>query len=156
MTAIAHDNLAVFYWGLTVAGTPPTYAPTVANITASTRLVGVTAFSLPSSESEVDTSDIDGLYDTAVVGRSKAGPITLTLKRDDTTETAGWDLFTFRQNGFVIYSPFGPAIVGKKVLVYPAQVGQKQPAGFAKNSVVTFDVNFYVRLEPNVDATVVA
>lgn len=156
MTAVAHDNNDVFYWAATVAGTAPNYAPTVANITAATRLVGVTAFDLPSSESEVDTSDIDGLYDTSVVGTSKAGPITLTMKRDDTDEADGWDLFEFRDTGFLIYSPFGAAILASKVLVYPAQVGQKRPASYARNTVTTFDVSLYVTDEPNIDAVVAA
>ena len=154
MTAVVHDDTVVWYFADTVASTS---APTVANITAATRLVGITNYTLNFSEAEVDTSDIDGLYDTAVVGTSKAGPITLTMKRDDTDESDAWELFTFRDVGYLIRSPFAPTpAAAGKVEVYPAQVGQKQPAGYSRNAVQTFDVNFYVTDEPDTDAVVAA
>jgi hypothetical protein len=153
VTAVIHDDNVVWYWANTVASVS---APTVANITAATRLVGITGYTLNFSENEVDTSDIDGLYDTAVVGTSKAGPITLTMKRDDADESDGWDLFEFRDTGYLIRSPFGAAVASAKVEVYPSQVGQKQPSNYARNTVQSFDVNFYVTDEPDTDARVAA
>lgn len=151
MTAVAHDDVVKWYWAASVAS-----PPTVANITAATLIPGITDYQTNFSEAEVDTSDIDGIYDTAVVGTSKAGPITLTMKRDDTDETDGWDLFEFRETGFLVRAAFGPAILASKVEVYPVQVGQKRPDNYARNTVQKFSVNFYVTDEPSMDAVIAA
>lgn len=156
MTALAHDGKVVWYWAPAVAGTPPAYAPTVAQITASTRILRITDFQTPSSEAEVDTADIDTIYDTSVVGTSKVGPIVLTMKRDDTSEVGSWDLFVFRTNGFLIKSKNGVAILASKVEVYPVQTGQKRVEGYGRNATQKFSVSFYVTSQPNLDATVAA
>ncbi len=156
MPALAHDGNVVWYWATTVAGAPPNYAPTVADIAAATKIPRITNYETPSSEAEVDVSDIDTTYDTSVVGTSKAGPINLTIKRDDNSETNTWDLFVFRMNGFLIKSKKGAAVVGSKVEVYPVQVGQRRPSGYSRNAVQDFQVSFYVTAEPNINATVIA
>ncbi len=157
MAALAHDDRVVWYWATTVAGTAPNYAPTVANITAATRIPNITNYDTPSSEAEVDVSDIDSMYDTSVVGTTKAGPITLTMKRDDTTETNTWDLFdTPREPGFLIKSKDGAPVATDKVEVYPVQVGQRRPEGYSRNTAQKFMVSFYVTAEPNLSATVAA
>lgn len=153
MTAVAHDDIVKWYWAETVASVS---APTAANITAAALLTGITNYTLSFSEAEVDTSDIDGLYDTAIVGTSKAGPITITQKRDDTDESSGYDLWEFRDTGYLIRSPFGAATASSKVEVYPAQVGQVRPAGYARNTVQMFEVNFYITDEPDTKAVVAA
>ena len=153
MTALAHDGNVVWYFAATVASTA---APTVANITAATRIPNITSYDTPSSEAEVDTSGIDDIYDTSVVGTSKAGPIVLTMKRDDTSETNTWDLLDFRTNGFLIKSKKGAAILASKVEVYPVQIGQRRPEGYGKNATQKFAVSFYVTSAPNLDAVVAA
>jgi hypothetical protein len=153
MTAPVFDDTTYVYWLDTVASLA---APTVANITAGTLLPGVTNFDTPSSEAEVDTSDIYSIYDTSIVGTSKAGPITLTIKRDDTDESDTWDLLEFRDTGVLVFSDFGPAVATSKVRVYPVQVGQRRPAGYGRNTVQTFDVSFYVTSDPELDAVVAA
>lgn len=153
MTAVAHDDNVHIYFAQTVASTT---SPTVANITAATLIPGITNFDTPSSENEVDTSDIDTTYDTSIVGTNKAGPITLTMKRDNASETNGWELFTFRDDGYLIFSRFGPAVASSKVEVYPVQVGQRRPSSYSRNALQTFDVSFYVTSEPELDGRVVA
>lgn len=153
MTALAHDGNVIWYFAPTVASVA---APSVANITAATRILNITNYDTPSSEAEVDTSGIDDVYDTAVVGTSKAGPITLTMKRDDTLETASWDLMVFRTVGFLIRSKKGVAVVGTKVEVFPVQIGQRRNEGYGKNATQKFVVSFYVTSAPNLAAVVVA
>ncbi len=154
MTALAHDGNVVWYFAPTVASVA---APTVANINAATRITGITNYTTPSSEAEVDTSGIDDIYDTAVVGTSKVGPIELTMKRDDTTETTSFDLFVFRTNGFLIRSKQGVAnVAGKKVEVYPVQIGQRRLEGYGKNATQKFMVSFYVTSQPNLASVVAA
>lgn len=154
MTALAHDDNVKWYWATTVASTA---APTAANITAATLIPSITNYAMPMSEAEVDYSDIDSMYDTSGVGTTKAGPITLTIKRDDTDEADTWDLFGVpRTAGFLIRSPFGPAIAASKVEVFPVQVGQRRPASYGRNTAQMFDVAFYVTAEPNLDAVVTA
>lgn len=157
MVAIAHDDAVVWYWATAVAGTPPAYAPTAANIAAATRIPLITNYDTPSGEAEVDVSDIDSNYDTGIVGTTKAGPIVLTMKRDSGTEANTWALFdTVREAGFLIKTLDGPATVGAKCEVYPVQVGQRRPASYARNAAQKFDVAFYVTSEPKLDAVVVA
>lgn len=154
MTAVAHDGNVKIYFATTVASTA---APTVANISAATLLPGVTNFQTPNSEAEVDYSDVDSLYDTGGVGTTKAGPIVLTMKRDDTDESDTWELLdTPRATGFLIFSRFGAAVATSAVEVYPVQVGQRRPASYARNTAQMFDVSFYVTSAPNLDAVVAA
>lgn len=153
MTALAHDGNVNWYWATSVASMT---APTVANITAATRIPAITNFETPSSEAEVDTSGVDSTYDTSVVGTSKAGPINLTIKRDDDDESDTWDLFVFQSTGYLIKSPFGAAIATSKVEVYPVQVGQRRPGGYSRNAVQDFQVSFYVTSAPELDAVVAA
>ena len=159
MTAIAHDGVVDFFWLPAVAIIA---TPTVAELTAGVRIPLITNYDIPSSESEVDTSGVDDIYDTSVVGTSKAGPMVLTIKRYDTSETNTWDLFDFRENGFLVRLPFGgsgaagvPAATDK-CEVYPAQVGQKRPEGYTRNATQKFMVSFYITSAPNVDAAVIA
>jgi hypothetical protein len=159
MTAIAHDGNVKWYWLPAVAAIA---TPTLAEMTAGTLVPEITNYDTPASESEVDTSGIDDVYDTSVVGTSKAGPIVLTMKRDDTSEVATWDLFVFRDTGFLVKLPFGgggaagaPA-ADDKAEVYPAQVGQKRPEGYGRNTTQKFMVSFYVTSDPDIDAAIVA
>ncbi len=154
MTALAHDGQVVWYFLPTVASVA---APTVANINAGTRITNITNYTLPSSEAEVDVSGIDDIYDTSVVGTSKVGPIELTMKRDDTSETANFDLLVFRTNGFLVRSKSGVAnVAAKKVEVYPVQIGQRRLEGYGKNATQKFMVSFYVTSQPNITAVVAA
>jgi hypothetical protein len=153
MTALAHDDQVAWYWLPTVASVA---APTVANIAAGTRLTGVVGYDTPASESEVDVSDIDSLYDTSVVGTTKVGPIVLTFKHDDTADTM-WELLdTPRLSGFLLKSIEGIVIATTKVQVYPVQMGQRRDEGYARNTVQRFMVSFYVTSEPNLDAVIAA
>lgn len=157
MTAVAHDGIVQFYWAPTVANIA---APKVSELTGATRLLGIVSYTIPSSEAEVDTSGIDDLYDTAVVGTTKAGPIELTFKRDDTDESQGWDLFDLRDTGFLIRLPFGGTgalgapVATDKAEVYPVQAGQNRPDSYGRNTVQKFMVSFYVTSAPNKDAVI--
>lgn len=153
MTALAHDGNVVWYFATTVASVS---APTVANITAATRILNITGYTIPASEAAVDISGIDDIYDTEVVGTSKAGPIQITMKRDDTLETTSWDLMVFRTNGYLIRSKKGVAILASKVEVYPVQIGQRLIEGYGKNTAQKFAVNFYVTSQPSLTAVVAA
>jgi len=154
VTALAHDDLVKWYWVPTIGDIS---APTVAEQTAGTLIPGITNYSTPNSESEVDTSDIDSLYDTSVVGTTKSGPIEITMKRDDTDETDTWDLFsTVRQAGYLMKAINGVPVASDKVEVYPVQVGTRRPESYSRNTAQKFMVNFYVTSEPDLDATLTA
>ncbi len=155
MTALAHDDNVKWYWAPAIANVS---APTVAEvITAGTLVPNITNYSTPSSEAEVDVAGVDDLYDVSVVGTAKAGPIELTIKRDDTDEIDTWDLFsTFRQNGYLVKAFKGIPVATEKVEVYPAQVGQRRPEGYGRNTAQKFMVSFYVTSDPDLDATLTA
>lgn len=155
MTALAHDGNVKWYWVPTIADIS---APTVAEaITAGTLIPHITNYATPASEAEVDVADIDDLYDVSVVGTAKAGPIEMTIKRDDTDETDTWDLFsTFRQTGYLMKSKDGVPIATDVVEVYPVQVGQRRPEGYGRNTAQKFMVSFYVTSDPDLDAVLTA
>jgi len=159
MTAIAHDGVVQWFW---LPACAVVATPTLAEMTAGERLTDITNYDTPASESSVDTSGIDDIYDTSVVGTSAAGPIVLTFKRDDASETGSWDALEFRDNGFLVKLPFGgsgasaaPAATDKAE-VYPGQVGQKRPEGYGRNTTQKFMVSIYVTAAPNVDAALIA
>lgn len=155
MTALAHDNNVKWYWVPTIADIS---APTVAEaITAGTLIPLITNYDTPSSEAEVDVSGVDDLYDLAVVGTTKSGPIELTMKRDETDESDTWDLFsTVRANGYLMKSINGVPVATDAVEVYPVQVGQRRPEGYGRNNSQKFMVSFYVTSTPDLDATLTA
>lgn len=155
MTALAHDGNVKWYWTTTIADIS---VPTVAEvITAGTLLPEITNYDTPSSENEVDTAGVDDLYDLAVVGTTKSGPITLTFKHDDTDETDTWDLFnTVRTNGYLVKSINGVPVATDNVQVYPVQVGQRRPEGYGRNATQKFMVSFYVTADPDLDAVLTA
>ena len=131
--------------------------PTTAEMGAGTRLTGITNFQTPTSEATVDTSDIDTSYDTLEVGTSSDGPITMTFKKfkPDGTLSDMWSLFTFKETGYLVYSPSTPDPgTGDHVEVRPVQVGRRRSAGYSRNTTQTFDVMFYVHSEPNDAATI--
>lgn len=132
-------------------------APTVAEVVTAGALVAkMTNFSTPFNQAAVDTSDTRSAFDTSIGGTTSAGPLVLTLKRDDTDESDGWDLFQLRDTGFIVVDRRGPFTAADPVEVYPVEVGQRLPAGFTKNAVVTFDVNFFVSEAPELDAVAAA
>lgn len=151
MTAVTHQQVQWYY--LPAVG-DPNLNPTTAEIGAGDRIKALVNYTSPGTEAEVDTSTTDSSYDTSVVGTSKVGPIVLTIQRDDEDETDTWDLFTFRDTGFLLRSPFGDPDTGAKVSVYPVQAGRRREAGFSKNAVQADEISFYVTDEPNVDAVV--
>jgi hypothetical protein len=159
MPAVSHDDIVQWHFVPTITNIA---APTVAQINAGDRILGITNYTMPASEAEVDVSDIDSQYDTSVVGTNKVGPIELTLKRDDTDESAGWDLFTFRDSGYLVRLPFGGSgALGVPAAtdlceVYPVIVGQKRNEGYGRNAAQKFMVSFYVHEEPSVDSVVAA
>ena len=154
MTAVAHDGTVKIYFATTVASLA---APTVANITAATLIPNVTNFQTPNSESMIDAADIDAEYDNEIIGTGKAGPIVLTIKRDDTDESDGWELFdTPKAVGYLIFSRFGAAVADSKVEVYPVQVGRRRPASYGRNALQTFEIPFAVTDDPELDAVVAA
>ncbi len=146
-----HDGVVRFYFLPTVASTA---APTVANITAGTRLTKFTSYTMPSSEAEVDTSVVDSTYDTTSIGTSKAGPIEITFQYLD--NDAMVSLLVFRSTGFLMRSRTGLITAGTKVEVYPVEIGRRRNDDYGRNKEQMFMVNFGVRAEPNIDAVIAA
>lgn len=141
------------YWATAVADIN---APTLVEIQAATRFTKVTkdGWAPNFSENAVDTSDIDTAYDSEVPGSWKAGPIAITMKRDDTDESYTYDLMVRNSDGFIIASPFGVPQSGSKVMVFPARIGITQHANSAANEAQKFTTQFFVTSEPALRAIV--
>lgn len=132
-------------------------APTTAEIAAGVNITSFitkdgVAFNI--SEGEVDISTLDSDFNATVGGGWGSG-VQLTMMRDSTTETNGWNLCVKGTQGFLLVSPFGLAIATSKVYVFPSEMGQPSPANSAANEKQTFTEKFFATSEPNLKAVVV-
>lgn len=137
-------------------------APTVAEITAGDylgRLVTKDGAALGVSQNRVEAAAIDELFDAERMGSWGARPV-LTIYRDDTDESDGWDLVSNGETGFLFISPFqatpGAEAAGDPAYVLPAEMGVPMPQDSGANSPQTFKLEFAVTSEPDLDATVAA
>lgn len=146
-----HDDTVAFYFVPTVSNIA---APTVAQITAGDRLTKITNYTMSSDEAEVDTSDIDSMYDTTDVGTSKVGPIEITFKYQDNEDMV--ELLVFRSRGYLIRSRTGSVAATTEVEVYPVTIGKQRPEGYSRNAEQKFAVKFHVHSEPDEHAIVAA
>lgn len=144
------------------------FAPTIANINAPTmvELAAGTDFTpfttkdgvnTPSTQNMVDSASINETFDAQRVG-SWGGPVTLTMFRDDTDESDGWDAITRGLEGFLVIGRFSPDGIGTgdKVEVYPVEAHQPVTLPSAGNEMQRFTAQFAVTSQPDLDATVVA
>ncbi len=155
MPRATHEQNVKIYWATTVASKT---APTAANITAATNMtanVTKDGVSLGFSENMVDNAAIDSAFDAQSTG-SYGSQIAITMFRDTGSEASSFGLMVRGTNGFLIRSPFGPAIAGSKVDVFPAQIGVTQLANSAANENQKFTVNFAVTDAPALNVTVAA
>lgn len=138
-------------------------APTVAEIAAGDylgRLITKDGASLGVSQNRIDVASIDELFDAQRMGSWGATP-SLSIYRDDATETDGWDLVANGTIGFLLISPFqavpgaAPA-AGDPAYVFPTEMGVPQPGDSGANSPQMFVLDFAVTSEPELDATVAA
>lgn len=102
-------------------------APTVAEITAGDRLVKITkdGVNVTMSEGEVDIGDLDTVFNGKLPGGISAS-LDLTIKRDDTDESATYDLTVRDAAGYLVYAPFGLAVATSKVAVFPGVWGTRR------------------------------
>lgn len=144
------------YWATTVANKA---APTVAEITAATAIVGFTAkdgLEVNINGNKVDSSTLAETFDAQVPG-SWGADVKLKMFRDNTADTA-WNLSVYGTNGFLIVDRFRASgtlpSAGHKVEVYPAAMLQPAPGNTAANEVMTFTLEIAVTSQPNLSATV--
>lgn len=153
MTRPVYEGQYKVYWLTSCASIA---APTVAEIAAGKyigALVTKDGVALNVTENAVDTASIDDTFDSQVGGSYGLKP-ELTLMRDDTTETNGWDLIVKGTNGFLLIGQFGSVATTKKCIVIPAQMGIGKPINSATNTVQKFTVAFFATAAPNFKAVV--
>lgn len=145
------------HWLTTVVSTA---APTVAEIGAGVymgRLLAKDGIELGVSQNRVDIPVIDELFDSERMGSWGVRP-SLTIYRDDTSETEGFDLAVSGATGFLVISPFqatpGTEAIGDPAYVMPAEMGVVMPADSGANSPQTFKLDFAVTSEPNLKAVI--
>lgn len=133
-------------------------APTVAQITGGTYLgtmLTKDGVALNVSQSSVDTAGIDSLWDTQIGGSAGMTP-ELTMFRDGTDESDGYDLIVQGTNGFLVICPFGVPVAAKKVIVIPIEMGIAKPTNSAANEAQKFTVSFFMTGAPQMQAVVAA
>jgi hypothetical protein len=160
MADIVVDGNVQVWFVTTLASTT---APTVAEITAGTKLGpvlradGVENFD-PTGE-RVDTTSIESTFSTSVPGRTSFGDTALVLKKQDGTDTVYTALGTPNTNGYIVMR-FGVAAgtapaASQKVDVYPVQLGTAGKI-IEQGQVVRYRVPLTVTAVPSYEATVAA
>lgn len=110
------------------------------------------------AQNAVETTSLLSTFVTSVPGTS-GGPITITLKRDNTpANDTAWNLFKTGPSGYLVAREgqgggAGAWTAGDKVQVYPGKAHKALPSATATNTVRTFTVTWHPSAEPNLDAT---
>lgn len=156
MARVPYENKLKVYWATAIANTA---APTVAEITSAGKYLGsflapdATNFGM--SQARVDTRNIDGAWNTEVMGRLTMQPM-LTLYRDDAVETNGYTLIVGGSAGFLIFSNFGVPVATDKVMVVPCQMGEPIWLDSGNDTAQKFEAHFALTGDVVRDATVAA
>jgi hypothetical protein len=110
---------------------------------------------VPNSQNMVDSATINDVYDAQRVGSWGGGPLVLTMYRDDTLETNGWDAITYSLDGFLVISRrTGLFTASSKVEVWPVEAHQPVMGNTAANEMQKFTAAFAVTAPPNLNAVV--
>jgi hypothetical protein len=134
--------------------------PTIGELTNGTELstwITKDGLNTPADVNNVDDSALTDTFDAQVPG-TFGGALELTMKRDDTTDTA-WDLVTYGLEGFIVIrrqKDWDDAFAAADdVEVYPGAWHQKIPVTPASNEQHRFTVQFPVRSPgPELEAAV--
>lgn len=158
MSAYVHEGNTKVAWVPTIANIA---APTAAELTAGTDITEFLTkdgLKLPQSQNFADNSSLADTFDAQVVG-SHGGNITLTIKRDNGTDTA-WNLFSWGEVGNLVvrrgedYS--GAFAAADKLEVYPAMSHNPIPNDTAANTQATANVGMAVTSQPDLNAVAAA
>jgi hypothetical protein len=138
-------------------------APTVAELTAGTDLQClITADGLAISVNE-DVVSIPKLCETSnseAPGRATF-QITLTCVRQEATaDDVAWTTLLRKTSGYLVIR-YGDThdtayAASQEVLVFPGASGERRPNAVEANGAVTFDSQWYVNAQPDLDAVVAA
>lgn len=158
MSAYVHEGMTKVSFVPTITNKA---APTVAQLAAGTDITTYLTkdgLKVPQSQNMVDNTSLAETFDAKVVG-SWGGDLSLTMKRDNGTDTA-WDLFDYGETGYIVVrrgvahaTAFAAA---QKVEVYPVQSHMPVPNDTASNAQATFTVGLAVTSEPELAAVVAA
>lgn len=156
MSRVAAEGQIKVYYVPTIANTS---APTVAEaITAGTNITPFLTkdgLSTPTTQNTVDTASLNSSWDSQQIG-SEGGSITLTIFRDDTTETNGFALFTRGLKGYLMVSRFGTPVATDKVEIWPIEGHRAIPMPSAANEAQKATVTLAVTGDPVLAATLTA
>lgn len=153
MARKVYEGNYLVYWLTSCANIA---SPTTAEIAAGALMgtfVTKDGVALNMTENGVDTASINDTFDSQIGGSWGTKP-SLTLMRDSTTETNGWNLVVKGTQGFLLIAVYGAVTATSKCMVFPAEMGIGQPVNSAKDTVQKFTVNFFVTATPNLKAVI--
>jgi hypothetical protein len=113
MARKVYEGNYLVYWLTSCANIA---APTTAEIAAGALIgsfVTKDGVALNVTENSVDTASINDTFDSMIGGSWGLKP-ELTLMRDGTTETNGWNLVVKGTNGFLLIAQFGAVTAGRR------------------------------------------
>lgn len=156
MSRLPHEGRTKIRLLATIAS--GTLNPTAAECAAGkdlTPFVTKDGIKIPNAQNMIDSATINDTFDAQEPGSWGGGPLVLTMFRDDTLETNGWDAITYGLQGFLVISrKTGLFTATSKVEVWPVKAHQPIPNDTAANEMQKFTASFAVTLQPNLNAVV--
>lgn len=158
MSKLVYEGNVKVYWLATAPANQA--APSAAEVGAGidlTPYITKDGVSVPSTQNMVDVAGLNEVYNAEIVGSWGGGALTLTMFRDDTSETNAYDLIVYGTNGALVISRFGDGTTATdKVEVWPVEMHEPTLMQTAKDEVQKFTASFAVTAAPSVRAVVAA
>lgn len=153
MSKIVYEGNVKVYWCTTIADIDEPSPTEVGAGTNLTPFIAKDGVAVPSTQNMVDVAGINDSFNAEIVGSWGGGPLTLTMFRDDTSETGAYDLMVYGTNGYLVISRFGDgATNGDKVEVWPAEMHEPTLLNSAKDEVQKFTASFAITSTPSMRA----
>lgn len=156
MPKVTSEGRYKAYWAATIADID---APTEAEITAAVDLtpqLPTAGVDITFNENNASIAMIDEAFVAEAVGTYGVS-IALTFTRDDVdADDDAWNTFDRNEQGFLITSPFGPAVEDSRVNVYPCESHAPVPLAPAENEFQQMRVTLAVNSAPAMKAVVAA
>ncbi len=155
MAKMPYERYTRIYFCTSISNTS---APTTTEINAGTYLSPFTkkdGIATPNGQNFIDSADITQNFDSQEPGSWGGGPVTLTMFRDASVDTA-WNLISYGTRGYLVIArrTLVAPVSGDKVEVWPVAMHEPVMANSAANENQTFTAAFAVTGTPVTKATV--
>lgn len=159
MARLVYEGRTKVYWATVAPANLD--APTAAEVGAAIDLspfITKDGVSVGLTQNKVDSATINETFNAQVMG-SWGADVQLKMKRDDATETNGYDLIVQNTNGFLYIArqnadPDTDPVATDKIEVWPAEMGEPLMENSATDTEQAFMAPFAITSAPHLRAVV--